>query len=95
LRKNQPYEVYNEIPFNICVGNVGDCYDRYKVRIEEMRESLNIMQYCLENMPKGLVMSNNKKVATNLRLEIKNSMESLIHHFKYYSEGFQVPAGKT
>ena len=95
LRKNQPYEVYNEIPFNICVGKVGDCYDRYKVRIEEMRESLNIMQYCIENMPKGLVMSNNKKVSTNLRLEIKNSMESLIHHFKYYSEGFQVPAGKT
>lgn len=95
LRKNQPYEIYDQIPFKICVGKNGDCYDRYLVRVNEMRESLRIIRFCIENMPEGLVKSDDKKVTPPSRLEMKNSMEALIHHFKYFTEGFNVPKGRT
>lgn len=95
LRKTQPYEIYNKIPFNICVGKNGDCYDRYLVRINEMRESLKIIQYCLETIPNGLVKTSDYKFNPPMRSEMKNSMEALIHHFKYYTEGFKIAKNKT
>lgn len=95
LRKTQPYEIYNKIPFNICVGKNGDCYDRYIVRINEMRESLKIIQYCLETIPSGLVKTSDYKFNPPMRSEMKNSMEALIHHFKYYTEGFKIAKNKT
>ncbi len=93
LRKMQPYEIYDLLDFNIPIGKNGDCYDRYLIRIEEMRESLKIIYQCLENMPKGYVRLNDRKIATPPRALMKYSMESLIHHFKLYSEGFNVPKG--
>ena len=95
LRKNQPYDIYNQVPFNICIGKNGDCYDRYLIRMNEMRESLRIINFCIKNMPLGLIKSDNKKLSPPSRLEMKNSMEALIHHFKYYSEGFLVPKNRT
>ena len=95
IRRDQPYEVYEEIPFRIPVGKRGDCYDRYLVRMQEMRQSLNIIQYCCNKMPQGPVHSEDKKFIAPTRIEMKNSMESLIHHFKYYTEGIKVPPGKT
>lgn len=95
LRKNQPYEIYDKIPFKICIGKNGDCYDRYLIRINEMRESLRIIKFCIENMPKGRIKSDNQKITPPSRIEMKNSMEALIHHFKYYSEGFPVASNKT
>jgi NADH:ubiquinone oxidoreductase subunit D len=91
LRKSQPYDVYNKIKFDVPVGTNGDCYDRYLVRVFEMRESLNIIEQCLNNMPMGSVRSNNNKLVGPSRGEIKNSMESLIHHFKLYTQGYIVP----
>lgn len=87
LRKSQPYEVYNLLKFKIPTGIIGDCYDRYLLRIIEMRESLNIIKQCLDKIPKGNIRSNNRKVSFPSRLEIKQSMESLIHHFKLNTEG--------
>ena len=95
LRKDQPYEIYDKIPFRVPVGIKGDCYDRYLVRMQEMRQSLRIIKFCVDNIPKGLIKSNDKKFSPPTRIEMKNSMESLIHHFKYFTEGFQVPAGRT
>ena len=95
LRKAQPYAVYDRMDFDIPVGKNGDCYDRYLVRMAEMRESLKIMRQCIERMPEGPVRSDNKKVTPPRRAEIKRSMEALIHHFKLYTEGFHVPAGET
>ena len=95
LRKSQPYEVYEEMDFDIPVGKTGDCYARYLVRMAEMRESLKIMKQCLKNMPEGPVKSNDYKVSPPPRAEMKDSMEALIHHFKLYTEGFHVPAGET
>lgn len=94
LRKNMPYETYNQLDFKIFTGTNGDCYDRYIIRIEEMRESLFIILQCIENIPEGPVFINNKKITPPLKREIKNSMEALIHHFKYFTEGFTVPAGE-
>ena len=95
LRKSQPYEVYSELDFDIPIGKNGDCYDRYLVRNEEMKQSLKIIRQCLEMMPAGGgVLTNNKKVAPPSREEMKNSMEALIHHFKLYTEGYHVPAGE-
>ena len=95
LRRNQPYEVYSELEFQIPLGKNGDCYDRYLCRVEEMYESVKIMRQCLEMMPEGPVMTEDKKVAPPRRAEMKQSMEALIHHFKLYTEGFHVPAGEV
>jgi NADH-quinone oxidoreductase subunit D len=95
LRKSQPYEVYERMDFDIPVGRDGDCFDRYLVRIAEMRESLKIMAQCLEQMPPGPVKVQDHKITPPKRAELKRSMESLIHHFKLYTEGFHVPAGET
>ena len=95
LRKSQPYDAYAEMDFDIPVGKAGDCYDRYLVRILEMRESLKIIRQCVENMPDGPVKSTNKKVTPPTRGNMKQSMEALIHHFKLFTEGFHVPAGET
>jgi NADH-quinone oxidoreductase subunit D len=95
LRKAQPYDVYDEMDFDIPIGKNGDCYDRYLVRVEEMRQSLRIIQQCVEKMPDGLVLSEDGKVAPPRRGEMKQSMEALIHHFKLYTEGLHVPGGET
>ena len=95
LRRNQPYEVYSELDFKIPLGKNGDCYDRYLCRVDEMYESCKIMKQCLEMMPEGPVMTEDKKVAPPRRSDMKQSMEALIHHFKLYTEGFHVPAGEV
>ena len=95
LRKTQPYEIYNQLLFNIPVTNNGDCYDRYLIRIFEMRESLKIIEQCLNNIPAGLVKSNNNKLTPPSRVEIKQSMESLIHHFKMHTEGINIYSNET
>jgi NADH-quinone oxidoreductase subunit D len=95
LRKAQPYDVYEEVEFDVPVGRNGDCYDRYLVRIEEMRQSVKIIAQCLAKMPPGPVMTKDRKVAPPPRAEMKESMEALIHHFKLYTEGYHVPAGET
>ena len=95
LRRSQPYEVYEELDFNIPVGTNGDCYDRYLVRIFEMKESLKIIEQCLNKLPEGIIKSNDKKFTPPSRSELKNSMESLIHHFKIYTQGFSVCKGET
>jgi NADH-quinone oxidoreductase subunit D len=95
LRKAQPYECYSELDFDIPVGKNGDCYDRYLVRMEEMRQSLRIIKQCVAEMPDGLHCSNDRKITPPNRAEMKHSMEALIHHFKLYTEGFHVPAGET
>jgi NADH-quinone oxidoreductase subunit D len=99
LRKAQPYECYSELEFDVPVGKAGDCYDRYLVRMEEMRQSIRIIRQCLEklNSPEGQGphSAENNKVVPPKRGEMKRSMEALIHHFKLYSEGFRVPAGEV
>jgi len=95
LRKSQPYDVYDEMDFDIPIGKTGDCYARYLVRVEEMRQSLRIIQQCIENMPDGPVKSTDHKIAPPKRSDMKRSMEALIHHFKLYTEGYHVPAGET
>jgi NADH-quinone oxidoreductase subunit D len=95
LRKSQPYDVYADMDFDIPVGTTGDCYARYVVRMEEMRQSLRIMEQCLNQMPGGDVMVDDYKVAPPPRAEMKQSMEALIHHFKLYTEGYHVPMGET
>jgi NADH-quinone oxidoreductase subunit D len=95
LRKAQPYLIYDKMDFDIPVGKNGDCYDRYLVRVEEMRQSLKIMRQCIQNMPGGPATSADRKVTPPPRAEMKRSMEALIHHFKLYTEGFHVPPGET
>jgi NADH-quinone oxidoreductase subunit D len=95
LRKAQPYMVYDRMKFDIPIGKNGDCYDRYLVRMEEMRQSLRIIKQCVAEMPDGLHCSNDRKVTPPRRADMKRSMEALIHHFKLYTEGFHVPAGET
>ena len=95
LRKSQPYEIYDQLDFDIPIGKHGDCYDRYLVRVAEMRESVKIIHQCLTNMPEGAVMTDDRKVAPPPRAEMKQSMEAMIHHFKLYTEGFHVPAGEV
>ncbi len=96
LRKQQPYDVYAEMDFQIPVGAHGDCYDRYLVRVMEMYESLSIIRQVLDKMPQvGEVHTSNHKYTPPKRGEMKHSMEALIHHFKLYTEGFHVPAGET
>jgi NADH dehydrogenase (ubiquinone) Fe-S protein 2 len=95
LRKNQPYEIYSEIDFSIPVGNNGDCYDRYLIRVEEMRQSLKIIKACLNLINTGPIKSSNYKFNSPSRNEIKNSMESIIHHFKFFTEGYILPFNET
>ncbi|MDC0178302.1 NADH-quinone oxidoreductase subunit D [Woeseiaceae bacterium] len=97
LRKKQPYEIYDQVDFDIPVGTKGDCYDRYLVRIEEMRQSNRIIKQCvdwLKNNP-GPVALEDRKIVAPTRIEMKDDMESLIHHFKLFTEGFCVPAGEA
>lgn len=95
LRKAQPYDIYDQLDFRIPIGKNGDCYDRYLVRIEEMRESLKIIAQCIEKMPAGPIKTLDRKIAPPPRAEMKTSMEALIHHFKLYTEGYDVPKGET
>jgi NADH dehydrogenase (ubiquinone) Fe-S protein 2 len=95
LRKDSPYEVYDKMSFNIPVGTAGDCYDRYLIRVQEMRESLAIILQCLNQMPEGSVKSTDTKYVSPSRFNLKSDMESLIHHFKFYTEGFNIAAGQV
>jgi len=95
LRKIDSYEVYNKLKFDIPVGKQGDCFDRYQVRVEEMKQSLNIILQCIDRIPKGIVMVKNNKITPPKRKSMKQSMESLIHHFKIFTEGYKVPKGET
>ncbi len=95
LRRSQPYEVYDKLDFNIAIGKNGDCYDRFMLRIAEMKESLKIIRQCINDMPTGPVMSLDNKIAPPRRADMKTSMEALIHHFKHYTEGFRVPEGEV
>jgi NADH-quinone oxidoreductase subunit D len=95
LRKAQPYDAYEAMDFDIPIGKNGDCWDRYLVRMEEMRQSLRIMTQALDQMPDGPFVVNDRKISPPPRVEMKHSMEALIHHFKLYTEGYHVPAGET
>jgi NADH-quinone oxidoreductase subunit D len=99
LRKSQPYECYSELEFDVPIGKNGDCYDRYHIRIEEMRQSARIMKQCcaklLSGEGAGAITAQDKKVVPPKRAEMKRSMEALIHHFKLYTEGFHVPEGEV
>jgi NADH-quinone oxidoreductase subunit D len=95
IRKAQPYDVYDRMDFEIPVGTRGDCYDRFMVRVEEVRQSARIMKQCLLEMPEGPVKTLDSKVAPPSRGAMKQSMEALIHHFKHFTEGFHVPAGEV
>ena len=95
LRKSQPYEVYDSLKFDIPVGSNGDCYDRYLIRVFEMRESLKIIEQCLNNIPLGIIKTNDNKITPPSRKDMKQSMESLIHHFKIYTQGFVVPCNEV
>ena len=95
LRKSQPYEMYDQLDFKIAVGRNGDCYDRYLMRVAEMRESVSMIVQCLAKMKPGPVKVQDNKITPPSRANMKRSMEALIHHFKLYTEGFHVPAGST
>ncbi|UYY60214.1 NADH-quinone oxidoreductase subunit D [Sphingomonas sp. S2-65] len=95
IRRSQPYDVYDRVEFDIPVGTRGDCYDRFMVRVEEVRQSARIMKQCLQQMPEGPVKSLDNKVVPPSRGAMKQSMEALIHHFKHFTEGFHVPEGEV
>jgi NADH dehydrogenase I D subunit len=95
LRKNFPYDIYDKLDFNVISSNNGDCYDRYLLRLYEMRESLRIIEQVIGKIPSGAVHIEDKKVCPPSRTEMKRSMEALIHHFKLYSEGFALPWGSV
>lgn len=95
LRKSNPYEIYDELDFDIPVGKNGDCYDRYLVRIEEMYQSLRIIKQCIENIPEGEIKSKDPRISPPKREDMKNSMEAMINHFKLYTEGYNVPEGES
>ena len=90
LRKSQPYECYEDLDFKIPVGKNGDCYDRYLCRVDEMKESVNIINQCLKDLPKGPIKTSDGKISPPPKQEIKQSMEALIHHFKLFTEGYRV-----
>ena len=94
LRRSQPYDSYEDFDFKVPVGKNGDCYDRYLCQIDEMRESVNIMTQCINNMPSGEVINRETKIAPPKRADMKESMEAIIHHFKFFTEGFHVPEGE-
>lgn len=95
IRKESPYDAYADMDFDVPIGKNGDCFDRYLCRVEEMRQSLRIINQCVNKMPGGPIKTQDYKVCPPPRAEMKTSMEALIHHFKLYSEGFQVPPGAT
>ena len=95
LRRSQPYDAYDKVEFEIPVGKKGDCFDRYLVRIEEMRQSISIIQQCLKQIKSGEISVIDNKITPPKRSEMKHSMESLIHHFKLFTEGYRVPEGET
>ena len=95
LRKSQPYEIYDKLKFDIPVGTNGDCYDRYLIRVYEMKESLKIIEQCLNFIPTGYVKTNDFKISPPSRVDMKQSMEALIHHFKMYTQGVVVPTSET
>lgn len=95
LRKTQPYDAYHLVEFDVPIGTKGDCYDRYLCRIEEMRQSLRIIDQCLNQMPAGEIKTDDAKLCPPSREEMKTSMEALIHHFKLFTQGYQVPPGAT
>lgn len=95
LRKSQPYEIYDKLKFEIPVGTNGDCYDRYLIRVFEMKESLKIIEQCLNSMPLGYIKTNDLKISPPTRSEMKQSMEALIHHFKMYTQGVIIPSSET
>jgi NADH-quinone oxidoreductase subunit D len=95
IRKAQPYDCYDRMDFDIPIGKNGDCYSRYLVRVEELRQSIKIIKQCLAEMPSGPVLTENPRVGPPKRGEMKHSMEALINHFKLYTEGFHVPEGET
>jgi NADH-quinone oxidoreductase subunit D len=95
LRKSQPYEVYGDLDFDIPIGKNGDSYDRYLIRVEEMRQSVKLIKQCIERMPKGAVVTDDPKIAPPKRADMKQSMEAMINHFKLYTEGYHVPQGET
>lgn len=95
LRKTQPCEIYSDLEFDVPVGNNGDCFDRYLIRVEEMRQSLRIIWQVLNSIPSGPIKSDDRKITPPSRAHMKQSMESLIHHFKLFTEGIVVPSGET
>ena len=95
LRKSQPYAIYDEINFDVPIGKNGDCYDRYLLRVEEMKQSVKIIRQVLDNIPKGSVIINDSRFSPPKREEMKHSMEALINHFKLFTEGVRVPAGEV
>ena len=95
LRKHEPYAVYDKVDFDIPIGKNGDCYDRYLIRMEEMKQSLKIINQALDKMPQGEVLLNNPRITPPKRNNMKTSMESLISHFKLYTEGVRVPKGSV
>jgi NADH dehydrogenase (ubiquinone) Fe-S protein 2 len=95
LRKSQPYEVYSQIDFKVPVGINGDCFDRYLIRLNEMKQSLNIIAQCIDYIPIGLVKTNDYKVSPPTRAELKVSMEAIIHHFQYHTSGVTIPSNET
>jgi NADH-quinone oxidoreductase subunit D len=94
LRRSQPYDSYEDFDFKIPIGKNGDCYDRYLCQMDEMRESIKIMTQCINNMPNGDVINRDVKIAAPKREDMKVSMEAIIHHFKFFTEGFRVPEGE-
>ena len=95
LRKSQLYEIYDQLDFDIPIGKHGDSYDRYLIRVQEMRESVKMIKQCIEKMPQGPVTTADSRISPPKRSEMKHSMEALINHFKLYTEGYHVPAGET
>lgn len=95
LRKNLPFnQIYSELNFKVPIGIKGDCYDRFLIRVEEIKQSIKIIFYCINNIPKGDIISDNKLIFPS-RYNMKKSMESLIDHFKLFTEGFIIPEGET
>jgi len=95
LRIDQPYEIYNKLNFNIIVGHNGDCFSRYLVRLEEIRESCSIIEQCLNQIPSGNIKIDNNKIVPPSRMQMKRSMESVIHQFKLFTEGVEIPTNET
>jgi NADH dehydrogenase (ubiquinone) Fe-S protein 2 len=94
LRRDQPYEIYEHLSFEVPVGSRGDCFDRYFLRMEEMRQSINLISQCLNTIPAGPIKADNLKLVPPSRRQARRSMEALIHHFKHFSSGFNVPASE-
>jgi NADH:ubiquinone oxidoreductase subunit D len=95
LRKSQPYEIYDQLDFEVPVGTNGDCYDRYLIRINEMKQSLKLITQCIDQIPCGLIKTNDDKISPPTRSELKESMEAIIHHFKIYTNGITIPSSET